>query len=241
MPVKSNPAGRLRDLLLSYRKAARKDQTARETWSDVLSVHPDQVDFELIRVGGLVLDIDRVVAQLGDVDQQEVVAHNRLAWMRPVFPANHSLDHTPSPGPEIVDRGALTALGGLSSFLSVMEPARDVPDESSIQNLRERTSDALEAVRQAEDLHAEVRRALVRNLHAVLEALDHLHIGGPQAVAEALKRLACDVRDESEETKAHPAVEKALRVAGHVWAAFTKGSVIASALDGWTRLLGSGE
>ena len=113
-----------------------------------------------------------------------------------------------------------------------------VPSKDTVAELRQETLDALEDVVAAEDLHEEVQKALRGHLHALLEALDHLRVGGPSDVAAALKRLRCEIRDETEETKGHPAVARTVTVVRNTWLAFVLGGpATASAIEGWTSVM----
>jgi hypothetical protein len=238
VPSMNNPAGRLYELLRAYKEAAKRNKSVEATWAEVLGVSPEEVQREMARVVQLIPELERAVDLYGDEGQQEVVAHNLRHWLAPLFAAHRSWGQTPSAGPALVDAGALAALNGMSSYLSRVAPEGAVPESDTVAELRDQAAGLLDQAASADDLHADVRRALVEHLYALQEALDHVRVGGPRAVALALQRLRCELRDESDSTKGHSVVRRVVDLGTRVWTVFSLGGpATAEAIAAWGEVL----
>lgn len=141
-----NPAGRLHALLTEYRAAANEQRSIRATWAHVLDVSESEVTVAVIDVGSLIPAIEAAVARVGDEAQQELLSYYRLNWAAPITTPDHPTGQTPSPGKALVDVGALTALGSLSSFLSSVASEGAVPDVEQIQSLRDSVAQVIDEV-----------------------------------------------------------------------------------------------
>jgi hypothetical protein len=75
-------------------------------------------------------------------------------------------------------------------------------------------------------------------IHDVLWALDHVHIGGPDAVAGAVERLVGQVVVYAPEAQQRSGVmHRIIATASTVWNAFKVGSEAARALEGWEAVM----
>jgi len=235
-----NPAGRLHALLTEYRATATDQRSIRATWAHVLGVSEDEAAVAVIEVGGLIPAIESAVARAGDEAQQEVLSYYRLHWATPITTPDYPTGKTPSPGKALVDVGALTALGGLSSFLSSVASEGVVPDAEQIQSLRDKLSHLIEELAGADTFPSQFQRLLLDRLHSVLWALDHFRIGGPEATTAAAERLLGSIQlaaATTPEVRQHrAAIARVVETVGAVWAIFKAGPTVRNALEAWSTL-----
>lgn len=232
-----NPAGRLHALLSRYRTIANEDRTIHLTWAEVLEVDQRDVPVALAGVASLITSIEAAVSRAGDEDQLELFRHYGSTWGTSVMAPHHLATQTPSPGKDLIDQGALAALGGLSAFLSATQSEGTIPGDERLKNLRAQVQEAVDGLADAEDVPFDLRRLILDRLHDVLWALDRLRTGGPGAVQAAAERLFVSVATSPQEARRASGVQKALTVAGVVWAAFVSGPAIQSSITAWTKLV----
>jgi L-rhamnose isomerase len=88
------------------------------------------------------------------------------------------------------------------------------------------------------DIPAEIRRVLLDRLTEVLEALEHLGIGGPNAVRKAAEALAISaVLYEEESGNAHSVFQKIKQTAKVTWVALTIATQLATAVLTWDKIV----
>ncbi len=216
-----NPAGRLHALLSEYRAAAFTGHSIRRTWAAVLGVDQSDVAVALTEVASLVPAIQAAVSRSGDEDQQEVVDTYVRHWASPITTPDYPTGANPSPGPALVDPGALAALGGLSAYLSLRRSEGTIPGDESLQNLTAMVRDAIDELAAADDLPADAREMILDRLQDVAEALARLRIVGPGAVLAGTERAAFAASMLTPEQQQRPAVQKAMAAARTLWVAFT--------------------
>jgi hypothetical protein len=235
----NNPAGRLYALLEEYKVLASQGKAVRDTWAEILDVEPSRALTELARTMRVVTDLQRAVERHGDEAQQAVFDHWIAKWVAPFFAPKGKWDSRPGPGPGLVDREGLIALGALSSFLSMVAPeAHSIPSEDTLAELRKSTRDAIDILTKDTVLRRGVRLALAEHLQDLDEALTYLRIGGPKDVAAALKRLRCQALEESDEVQKSPTTWRTVEgLFVKVWAAFALGGPATNAaLEAWMNV-----
>ncbi len=133
----------------------------------------------------------------------------------------------------------MQALDMLSAYLHQTASEGDIPDDHEIDPVRERVRGLIGEV-SASDLPPQIKRALLQRLAQMLEALEHLDVGGPEAVRRAAEALAAtaviygeDAGDDAE------TVSKIKLTARAAWNLFKVSSVVVAALNGWDVLLGT--
>lgn len=130
----------------------------------------------------------------------------------------------------------MDALKMLSAYLEGMMPEGAIPGDEEVEELRESVRKLRDDVI-ATDLPSEIKRGILHRLGDVLEALDHLHIGGPDAVRRAAEALALTAVLYEAEVEGDMAVFTRLKsLAKRAWVAFTVASMLASAALTWDRI-----
>ncbi len=236
VPRLDNPAGRLHVFLTQYRSIAEENRSIHHTWAEVLGVEQQEVPVALAAVAGLIPTIEAAVSRSGDEDQSDAFNHYGSAWASSVIAPHRVATQTPSPGKELVDQGALVALGSLSAFLSATQSEGAVPAEGSVEDLKGQVVAAIDELGRANEVPVDVRRLMHDRLHDVLWALDRLRIGGPDAVQAAVDRLVVSVVTAPQDAQRTSAVKKVWAAACAVAAAFLAGPRIQSSIDAWAKM-----
>jgi hypothetical protein len=240
MPSYDNPAGRLHELL---RRLDDVDANASlvDAWAVVLGVEPDEVSLHLGEVGQLVADVRGAVSQLGESAFASMVARYREAWANPVFPGTHSFSsavYKVRP-----DSAALEALDAIALHLHSVAPEGLVPAEAELGELKDDVSSLLDDIKQSSDLPDSVKHLLAVRLTDISRAIDHVGIGGPNAVRLATEALIGAIRigaiDLREPGGSPPSETKRCVVAvlAAIWMAFTSGAKIQTSLEAWDGLI----
>lgn len=235
----NNPAGRLHTVLTAYRAAAHTNSTMHATWATVLGVPEAQVPVALAEVAALIPEIHRLVVQCGASEQIELFDAFGRQWAVPIMSEHHPRQ-TPSPGADAVDANALAVLGGLSAYLSTCAPEGVLPDPERVAELKAAVSELLDELADEDSLPADLRSAINARLHDIIWAMDHVRIGGPGAVRQAMERLlgqitislhtAPDARDSG-------FLKKVMKTISCIWIAYKAGPQVHAALEGWQDIL----
>lgn len=235
-----NPAGRLHELLRRLGDTDASGSLA-DAWAVVLGVGSDEVSLYLGEVGQLVADVRVAVDQLGEGAFSSLVARYRDAWANPIFPSNHSFS---SPVHKVrPDSAALEALGAIAVHLHSVAPEGLVPTEAELDQLKDGVTRLLEDIDQSSDLPGSVKHLLVVRLTDISRAMEHVGIGGPNAVRLATEALIGAIRigaiDLREPEGAPPSKTKyrVVTVLAAIWIAFTAGPEIQTSLDAWNGLI----
>lgn len=234
-----NPAGRLHALLSDFAADADDQRSILDQWGAVLgSDSLNETLVALAEVAGLIPDVERELHVANDEEQMASFREFSGAWVKWVtFP---KFDGTKTPSAartNLVNRGALAALGSISSYLSMISSQGAVPPDENVDALRAQARALLETVVGDASLPQEVRRILVDYIHRLLWALDNLRIGGPEAVRAAADRLIGQLHEASEPVRESvwARVGSLVRTA---WAMFKMGPQAATALNGWQDIAG---
>jgi hypothetical protein len=229
-----NPAGRLHTLLSEFKTRAEDGTPILTQWADVLGTEsPRETLVALAEVAGLIPDIERELWVAGDADQIESFKQFSGIWVNWVtFSRLDGHARSTAARSQLVNDGALAALGSISSFLSLASSEGEIPSTEAVDSLREQAKTLLESVVQDGSLPPEVRRILMDYIHRLLWALDNLRIGGPEAVGAAADRLFGHLR-EAPETTQKTAWDRIGALVCTAWTYFKMGPQVAAALDGW--------
>ncbi|MER7245143.1 hypothetical protein [Kribbella sp. NPDC000426] len=235
----NNPAGRLHTVLTAYRAAAHIDSTMHATWATVLGVPEGQVPVALAEVAALIPEIHRLVVQCGACEQIELFDTFGRLWAVPMMSEDHPRQ-TPSRGPDAVDPKALAALGGLSAYLSTCAPEGVVPDPERVAELKAAVVDLLDQLAGEDSLPAELRSAINARLHDIIWAMDHVRIGGPGAVKQAIERLLGQITislHDKPEARSSGFLKKVTTAISCIWVAYKAGPQVQAGLESWQDIL----
>lgn len=237
VPYYDNPAGRLHQLLRELSEQ-NPDAPLIGAWSHVLGVPPDDVILHIGGVADLVRQIQEAVDGVGAEYLRAPVSRYRKTWASPIFPR----DHMPKQPlkPVLPSSESLEALELVSAQLHMVLPEGVVPDGEELDRLREQLQELAASVRQADDLPDDVKQAIIARLLDVEKAIQHVHVGGPDAV-----RLATDavmgtvlhsaMREPS--TAASRTMRTVLGVVAAMSAVFSQGDEIHKDLVGWSNMV----
>lgn len=228
-----NPAGRLHGLLTRFgTHSARSIQTA---WATVLEVSSGDVALYLGDVASLLRDVRDAAAETG-MDAFEPIPGSLTTLSRSIFPVDVPFSR---PASEVLpDPTAMQMLKMLSAYLETTAPEGKIPDAAEVEELRLDFADLIETVTAA-DLPPEIRRALLHRLSDIVEALEHLQVGGPDAVRRAAEALAISAVLYEEDAQDNSGVFARMRASAQkAWVAFTVVSTLAGAVITFDRLTG---
>lgn len=225
-----NPAGRLHYFLASFNDAYEVEDKRRETWGRALDVGEADVSLQLWKVADLLPATYRAVARRDTDDPYRALAvHHMWEWAAPF---EDDLDRPT----ERVQEPALLALNTISAFLSDTAPEGAVPGSEERQSLRDEVAQVIEETIASEEAPPELRELILERLHQILWALDHVHIGGPAAVAAAVERLAGALVFCGREAVETPPARRSMSVALKLYGAFLSGPVVGHALRAWSDI-----
>jgi hypothetical protein len=227
-----NPAGRLHELLNVF---AQQKGTTQAAWAKALDVSEADVPLHLGDVASLLRDVRRAAEDTG-VDAFAPIPAYLQSLSQSIFPVSEPFG---GPAGNVAPNGtAMQALAMLSAYLERFAPEGAIPDERERDELRNSVCELIDDVTAA-DLPADVRRAVLHRLVEVLEALDHLRAGGPDAVRRAAESLAISaILYESDTTSDATIFTRLKSVAHKTWVAFTVTTSLAGAVLTWDRITG---
>lgn len=233
MPILDNPAGRLHDLL---RRLSETDQAESilSGWAQVLEVPQDEVRLYLGAVGDLLPAVQEAVERTDSEYQLAQVHRYRGVWAEPIFPAGQAMSN---PLQRVVpDDAALETLGAIAAYLHEVAPEGSIPEPSRLKELSDGVRKLIEEAVAADDLPDDVKHGITSHLRKVAQAIDHIAIGGPNAVAEAAETLvgSIDVRNPGLfQSKTGRRIAKGLAV---VWFAFSAGPTTQASIEAWSEI-----
>lgn len=187
MPNLDNPAARLHALLRHFGDAPG-DISVQAAWAGTLDVPENEVHLHLGAVGVLLMHVQRAAEEADDPDDPTwTQLPGYLAALGGcIFPTQVPLTHAAKelrPDPTSIQIPKSLAFG-----LRVQDDGR-IPDDDELARLIEQVQTPMTEVGKA-DLPPAVRRGLLDRLAEMLEALNHLDIGGPDAAKRAAESLA---------------------------------------------------
>lgn len=122
----------------------------------------------------------------------------------------------------------------VATHLAAVAPDGKIPDEGAREELKGQIEDLLEEVDQATDLDEIVQHLLTTRLSQVLEAIEHVRIGGPNAVRFATEALIGAIDVQRSQTWRSKTGKRVAMVLGAVWFAFSAGPTVQNSLEAWS-------
>ncbi len=228
-----NPAGRLHAFLVAYQEAATNGGNVRVTWGAALDLNdPVAIHLKLSEIGGLILEVHRAVSRQGRPAYRELCSHHIPEWASPF---NTPLNATAP----VVPSSALLGLNAISDFLSERASEGVLPDDEERRSLREEVWMTIEETKEADDVPVEVRQVILERLHQIIWALDHVQVGGPEAVAAAVERLVASLVIHGQTPKSNLA-KRCWNLVEVFFRTLKRGPEIREGLEGWSDVLGIG-
>lgn len=226
-----NPAGRLHELLTRF--AAQQGKSAVGAWASVLDVTEADVPMYLGEVASLLRDVRDAAKETG-LDHFDPIPQHLTTLSQSIFPLDQPFrGQSANVAP---DASAMQALKMLSAFLENTASEGKIPEDDELDELRESVRQLVEEVSYAE-LPPEIRRALLHRLVEMQGALEHLNIGGPDAVRRAAESLAISAVIYEGDAEHDGAVFSKIKlVARKTWLAFTVTTTLANAVLTWDRI-----
>lgn len=191
--LESNPAQRLYDLLELHAEALPQHGNSGlwAVWKDVLQVSDEDFMSEFAMAFSLIPQIDQALHVTDDRIQRRSFQVHVESWRRAFVPDASGVGQGVSGGdvPEV----ARLALGAIASHLRDNVPEGLIPDGDRASDLRGEVASAIDALTQDESVPLPVRDLLLRRLHDILWAVDHISVMGAGGIATACDRLAMAV------------------------------------------------
>lgn len=230
-----NPAGRLHELLRRFGTQGAK--SIRDGWADVLEVSAEDVPLHLGEVASLLRDVRDAAHETG-LDAFAPIPGHLTELSGSIFPTKVPFSR---PSNEVrPDSYAMQALQMLSAYLEQLAPEGKLPPDAEVEDLRVQFADLFDAVTAA-DLPPEIRRTLLHRLSDIITALEHLNIGGPDAVRRAAEALAISAVLYEEDAEDNSGIFTRLRSSAQkAWVAFTVVTTLANAVLTFERIADMG-
>lgn len=205
-------------------------------WAAVLRVEQEDVVVHLGRVADLVRQIQDAVDHAGEEALLPPVQRYRDSWARPIFPQNQAFNATLEkvlPG-----KDALEALDLISAQLHSIAPQGVIPEEDELALLKSQLRELIQGVQTADDVPEEVKRLILSRLRAVEDAVEHLDVGGPNAVRHAMEAVMGSVVFTQDVGVAKaPTIQKLWAMLLILWTAFSAGPTIQASIEAWQEML----
>jgi hypothetical protein len=224
-----------------------------QAWANILGVSEAELVLALAPVAQLVPDLEAAVQGIGDDPYVRMVDRYRSTWANPIFPIGNALNTAIKsvglPGPDVLD-----VLAAVASHLHKEASEGPVPSDNKIEELKTSITGLLEEVRNS-DLPDEVTQLILKRLHDILNALDHMSTTGPAGIRFAIEALV-GAADMTRLTMApggpaeapafdSPIWKKLFLVLLATWTVFAAGPEIQASLHAWSgmeqALLGTGK
>lgn len=236
MPYYDNPAGRLHNLLLKLNEQ-EPSWSLQQCWARVLDVEVDAVVIQLGRVAELVRETHDAVERLGEDVFVKTVQRYRSDWTRPIFPTQHAFSAALSN--VLPEEAALDALGMVSVHLHSTASDGVMPAQDRIDKLDTQVRELIEAVGEDEDIPVELKHLITQRLQDVADALNHLDIGGPNAVRHATEAvIGCVALSAGNKRFVNSQTVRTLwSVLGVAWTLFSVPPTAEHSLESWEKII----
>jgi len=235
VPYYDNPAGRLHELLLALSQQ-NPNGSIVQAWATVLDLTLEDVVLHIGDVADLVRQIQDAVNHVDERYLHAPVNRYRGAWSTPIYP--HAQAPSQPLNPVLPQPEALEALELVSAELHKLLPEGVVPDDTELDRLKEQVRTLVVLVREADDLPGEVKQAIVARLLDVEKAIQHVHVGGPDAVRLATEAVyGTLLRTASPETAGGSSVQSILATLAVIFAVFSQGDTIQKNLVAWPNVV----
>jgi hypothetical protein len=234
----NNPAGRLHELLTAFRDNGSPNATINATWCKALDVDQSELLPMLGQVAALLGEVRVAVMRSGRMELQELHNHFSAAWALPIF--THGRNPASDAGHDLIDAGALGALGSLAINFELVEPDGNIPDEELELAVKTDLHELLEQLAADTDLPAPLRAVISARVHDILWAMDHVKIVGPNGVEAAIERLVGQVAiftADDLDPRRTSIFQRTMQAAARAWGAFRTPGEVHQAIEGWQKLL----
>jgi len=187
-------------------------------------------------VADLVRQIQETVDRVGEEALRAPVVRLRATWAKPIFPPDHPFNRELAA--VLLGDEPLQSLALVSAQLHLLAPEGEVPDDDKLNELQEQVSNLIDEVRHSDELPDDLRRAIASRLMQVREAVEHVHVGGPDAVRRAVEAVTGTVVAKADpHTSRTSTVQKVWVTLGVVWVAFSAGPKIQDSLEAWPKIV----
>jgi hypothetical protein len=228
-----NPAGRLHALLSAF--AQQKNKSTQAAWANVLQVSESEVPLYLNDVAALLRET-RNAAMALERQAFDPIPEQLQALSRTIYPIDQGFNN---PAAHVQpDVHAMRGLAMLSTYLEDLAPDGKLAGEDQRSDIRQTVCELINDVAAA-DLPTQIRRMLLTRLNEMLEALDHLQTGGPDAVRNAAEALAISALVYEADAESETTVFTRIRsVAYKAWVAYTVTTALAGSVLTWEKITG---
>lgn len=236
MPYYDNPAGRLHNLLVRLAEQPHNGSVIG-AWAGALGVEQADVSVHLGRVAELPRQIQEAVDRAGEQALAAPVARYRAVWTRPIFPEDHPFSGQLRK--VLPDAAAMEALNLVSAQLHSIVPEGKVPEEEELNRLKSELRELIDGVQAAGDIPLEVKHLLISRLRAVEQAIEHLEVGGPSAVRQAMEAVIGSVvytKDPAAVAKSQ-AFKNVMTTLLIIWSVFSAGPEIQQSVEAWHDIM----
>jgi hypothetical protein len=113
-----------------------------------------------------------------------------------------------------------------------------LPEAEELDRLRSQLEDLTGAVREATDVPEIVKHLIVARLADVDEAIEHLDVGGPEAIRRATEAVMGSVvfGQDAQSASSHT-VKKVWVTLLAIWTVFSAGPTIQASIDAWQQIV----
>jgi hypothetical protein len=236
MPYYDNPAGRLHDLLA---RLAEQPQTGSVVgaWAGVLEVDEADIAVHLGRVAELVRQIQEAVDQADEPALLAPVQRFRAVWTRPIFPEDQPFSAQLSK--VLPDATAMEALNLVSAQLHSIAAEGKVPSEDELAQLKSELRDLIDNVEAADDIPPDLKHLFISRLRSVEQAIEHLKVGGPNAIRHAMEAVIGSVvyaEDPAAVAKSQT-FKNVMATLLIIWSVFSAGPDIQQSIEAWRDIV----
>jgi hypothetical protein len=236
MPYYDNPAGRLHDLLARLAEQ-HSGGSVLNAWAAVLEVEQADVAVRLGRVAELVRQIQEAVDQADEDALRAPVQRYRAAWARPIFPEDQPFNAELKK--VLPDAASMEALNLVSAQLHSIAPEGKVPEEGELDRLKSELRELIDGVQAASDVPPEVKHLFISRLRAVEQAIEHLEVGGPSAIRQAMEAVIGSVvytEDPATVAKSQT-FRNVMATLLIIWSVFSAGPEIQQSIEAWHEVV----
>jgi hypothetical protein len=228
-----NPAGRLHELLASFREFADDRTAVVEIWAAVFDVEDRPTALlRIAETAGLVPQIEAAIERTGDEGQITLFRQFSAAWAESVMYPQTNLYASPSNAmSNAISPSTLAVLGGVSSYLSATASEGAVPSSEEVASLYQQVMSLIDEIIADETLTEDIKRLALDHAYRLAQALDHFRIGGPGAVREATERLIGSVAMSTPPVEQSTVWRRVWDVFGRAWTIFNRAPQAQQALE----------
>jgi hypothetical protein len=235
VPIYVSAASRLHALLTALMNGDNS-QSLRNGWSNLLGVPVPQVQYArlgLPLVASLVWEAAEEAKRAETQFGLPLRDHFFNEWEKPIYAPGGNLEN--QIGHQQVAPEALDYLASVAGVLRRMENHDALPEGDDLAELLERLDDLADSVETSKELPHEVKQALLRRINELRFAIEHVRVGGPEGVQEAVERLvgAVAVRHSVIPNWMGAKVAACLIV---LYAVFSHGPEIQQSIEAWQEM-----